>query len=133
MVKREEPQMNNDEQRCNHVTERTIGAAYSVSNELGVGFLERPYENALVHELRLMGLQVEQQVPIKISYKGVVVGEYIADLIVEGCVLVEVKAVKELDPVHEAQCLNYLRATGLKICLLINFGKSRVTIRRLMH
>jgi len=124
--------MNNDEQRNDKTTEAIIGAAYTVSNTLGIGFLEKPYENALVYELRLMGLRVEQQVPIKIKYRDVIVGDYIADIVVEGSVLVEVKAVQALDTVHEAQCLNYLRATGLKICLLINFGKSKITIRRLM-
>ncbi len=69
--------------------------------------------------------------PIKVYYDGVVVGEYIADLVVEGCVLVELKAVKGLDDIHTAQCLNYLKATSLKICLLINFGKPRVEIKRL--
>lgn len=115
------------------LTERVIGCAFTVSNELGCGFLEKVYENALAHELRKAGLKVEQQHEIAVYYDGAVVGEYTADLLVEGSLLVELKAVKELDDVHLAQCLNYLRATRLRLCLLMNFAKPRVDIRRVAN
>lgn len=84
-------------------------------------------------ELTHAGLKAEQQRRLVVLYRGAVVGEYIADLIVEECVMVEVKHVRAIDDVHVAQCLNYLKATGLKICLLINFGKSRIEIKRLVR
>jgi GxxExxY protein len=127
------PQMNTDERRLNEITEKIIGCVYIVGNTLGNGFLERVYENALAHELRKSGLQVEQQKGIKVLYDGIVVGDYVADLLVQDAVLVELKAVKMLDAIHMAQCLNYLRATGLKVCLLLNFGTSKVQIRRLVN
>jgi GxxExxY protein len=119
-----------DEQKLNKLTEKIIGCAYAVGNSLGNGFLEKVYENAFAYELRENGLKAEQQKPIKVFYKGKVVGEYIADLIVEDCVLIELKTVKNLDEIHLAQCLNYLKATNLPICLLINLGKPKVEIRR---
>jgi GxxExxY protein len=126
------PQMHADERRLNEISERVIGCAYTISNVLGAGFLERVYENALTHELRKSGLLVLQQQAILVKYDGVVVGEYIVDLLVEGEVLVELKAAKTLDDVHAAQCLNYLKATGLRLCLLVNFGKPRVEVRRIV-
>ena len=91
-------------------------------NALGYGFLEKVYENALLLELRRRGLQVEQQTPIKVYYAGQVVGEYFADLLVEGKVIVELKAAEAISPAHEAQLLNYLKATGISVGLLLNFG-----------
>lgn len=128
-----EPQINADERRLNQITEAIIGAAYTISNELGVGFLEKVYENAIVIELLRRGLTVRQQEPVRVYYRGEVVGDYVADLLVEGEVLVELKAVQDLNDIHDAQCLNYLRATGKRICLLINFGKKKVEVRRLVH
>ena len=122
--------MDTDAHRWNQITEVIIGCAYKVSNELGCGFLEKVYENALAHELRKAGLSAEQQKPIVVRYDGVVVGEYVADLLVEGVVLIELKVCKAFDEIHEAQWLNYLKATNLPICLLINFGRARVEIRR---
>lgn len=116
----------------NQLSERIIGGAFKVANALGTGFLEKVYENALAHELRKVGLQVRQQVGVAVHYDGVVVGEYSADLLVEDTVIVELKAIKTLDPVHVAQGLNYLRATGLPLCLLLNFGTPRLQIRRLV-
>lgn len=116
----------------NPLSERIIGGAFTVANALGTGFLEKVYENALAHELRKSGLRVRQQVGVAVHYDGVVVGEYSADLLVEDIVIVELKAIKALDPVHVAQGLNYLRATGLPLCLLLNFGASRLQIRRLV-
>jgi GxxExxY protein len=117
----------------NLLAEKIIGCAYKVSNTLGVGFLEKVYENALALEIQKAGLKAKQQHPISIRYEGAIVGEYIADILVEDCLLVELKAVEELNTVHSAQCLNYLKATGLKICLLMNFGKTRVKVRRLVN
>lgn len=113
------------------ITERIIGCAYTVSNNLGCGFLEKVYENALAHELRKAKLDLAQQHPIKVVYDGIIVGEYVADLVIENTILVELKANRGLDDVHMAQCLNYLKATGLRLCLLINFGKPRIEIKRI--
>ena len=93
--------------------------------------MEKVYENALAHELRKAGLKVLQQQAIQVLYDGIVVGDYIADMLVEDCVIVELKAVKALDEIHQAQCLNYLKATGLHLCLLLNFGSRRVEVKRL--
>lgn len=117
------------EQRMNALTERVIGCAYSVSNVLGCGFLEKVYENALFHEMVKSGLKVRRQCPINVWYDGIVVGEYVADIIVEDQVLLELKAVRAFDDVHKAQVLNYLRATRLTIAL-INFGTPRIEIKR---
>jgi len=128
-------QMNTDmsQSEMNQLTEKVIRCAFEVSNTLGCGFLEKVYENALAHELRKAGIQAAQQHEIPIHYDGVVVGEYTADLLVEDVLLVELKAVKELDDIHLAQCLNYLRATGLRLCLLMNFGKPRLKVRRVVN
>jgi GxxExxY protein len=115
------------------ITEQVIGCAYRVGSTLGCGFLEKVYENALLHELRKTGLAVEPQYAIRVIYDGVVVGEFVADLYVEGQLLVEVKAVRQLNEVHMAQCLNYLKATRRKLCLLMNFGGLRVTVRRIIY
>jgi GxxExxY protein len=117
------------EEALDRLTETVIGAAFNVHNALGAGFLEKVYENALTHELRKRGLDVGQQVSCPVCYDGVVVGDYVADLVVEGRVLVELKAIRSLDDMHLAQCLNYLAATRLPLCLLLNFGR-RVTVRR---
>lgn len=121
-----------DLENLNSITEKIIGCAYTISNTLGVGFLEKVYENALAHELRKSGLYVEQQYPIRVMYDGTIVGEYMADLFVEDCVLVELKAVKTIDEIHQAQCINYLKATGIRLCLLLNFGTPRVGIKRIV-
>ena len=112
------------------LTYRIRACAFAVSNELGPGFLERVYENALAIELQESGLAVRTQCPIQVYYKGQVVGDYIADLIVEERVLIELKAIRALLAEHEAQILNYLRATRIKVCLLINFGQPRLEIKR---
>jgi GxxExxY protein len=119
-----------DIERLNGLTGRIIGCAYAVSNELGAGFLEKVYENALIHEIRKTGLRAEQQQPIQVHYDGVVVGDYVADIVVEESIIIELKAVKAFENVHFAQCINYLKATGMKICLLINFGQPKIEIKR---
>jgi len=115
------------------LTERIIQCAFKVSNTLGCGFLEKVYENALAVELRRSGFDVRQQEPLLVRYEGVVVGDYIADLLVNGTVILEIKAVKEFDNIHLAQCINYRRATGLKRCLLMNFAKPKVEIKRISN
>jgi len=122
-----------DSARLNELSGRVIGCAFNVLNTLGVGFLEKVYENALVVELRTAGLSVAQQRGITVEYKGVVVGEYVADLLVEDTLLVELKAVKALDDVHRMQCTNYLKAARLPLGLLLNFGKSRLEIKRVAN
>ena len=116
----------------NSITKTIIGCAYTVSNSLGCGFLEKVYQNALVHELKKQNLKVETQHAIKVQYDGVVVGDYIADLVVEDSVLIELKNIDHLGGPQVAQCLNYLKATGIRIGLLMNFGTSRVEIKRLV-
>ena len=111
-------------------TEKIIKGFYYVYNELGYGFLEKVYENTLMFELRNNGLTVESQVPIKVKYKNENVGEYFADIIVENQVILEMKAVSSLDKTHEAQILNYLKATGYKVGLLVNFTHPKAQIRR---
>ncbi len=128
--------MNTDQEtdlRPDHdpLTEVVIGLVFKVANGLGSGFLEKVYENALAIELQSAGLTFEQQVPITVHYEGQVVGTYVADLVVEGRVLLELKACKALENIHTAQCLNYLKATGLPTCLLLNFGTPRPQIKRL--
>jgi GxxExxY protein len=115
----------------NTVTEKIIGCAYRVSNSLGIGFVEKEYENALTYDIQVSGLKVIQQAPIKVKYEGIVVGDFFADLLVEDAVLVEMKAVSMLKDEHITQSLNYLRPSGLEICLLINFGTTKVQIIRL--
>jgi len=127
-----EPQMDTDEHRLNSITERIIGCSYTVANALGNGFLEKVYENALAYELRSVGLAVETQKALHVRYRDVLVGEYVADLLVEGLVLVELKAIKEFDDIHLAQCLNYLKAAGLPLCLLINFGTPKIRVKRVV-
>jgi GxxExxY protein len=117
----------------NALSERIIGCAIAVANGLGSGFLEKVYENALAHELRKAGLTVAQQQGVSVVYDDVIVGEYAADLLVEAAIVVELKAVRTLDDVHQAQCMNYLRATGMHLCLLLNFGRPRLEIRRIVH
>src|ERR1700722_291561 len=112
--------MHADEGGANRLSELVIGCAFRVINTLGSGFLEKVYENALAHELRKAGLMVNQQMAIGVEYDGVTVGSYVADVLVENTILVEIKAVKTLDTMHDNQCLNYLKATGLKVCLLLN-------------
>ncbi len=116
-----------------HLSQRIIGCALRVMNALGSGFLEKVYENALAHALRKAGLRVSQQHAIEVRYDDMIVGEYAADLLVEGTIVVELQAVKALDRVHTAQSINYLKATGLPVCLLLDFGKPRREIQRIAN
>ena len=108
-----------------------IKAFYVVYNELGYGFLERIYENALMLELRQRGLNVERQKRILVHYKGEVMGEHFLDIVVEDCVICELKAVRELCIEHEAQIVNYLKATDIELGLLLNFGPKPKVKRKL--
>jgi GxxExxY protein len=119
-------------EQINELTHCSIGCAMQVSNALGTGFLEKVYENALVIELRKQNLEVVQQKLLTVYYDGQVVGEFCADLVVNGCVLLELKAAKAIDPAHQAQLLNYLKATNLKIGLIINFGAPRLAVKRMV-
>ena len=125
--------MNADEHRLNELSGKIIGAAFAVSNVLGAGFLEKVYENALNRELTLKGLKTQQQAPLKVYYKDELVGDYFADILVENEIIIELKTVKEFDEIHITQCLNYLKITGLKLCLLINFSKPKVEIKRIVN
>ena len=128
-----EPQMHTGRASLNDLPARIIGCAFIVANTLGSGFLEKVYENALAHELRKAGIDAIQQHDITVLYDGVTVGWYTADLLVRDSVLVELKAVNALTVVHGAQCLNYLKATGMTLCLLFNFGSPRLEIKRLIN
>jgi GxxExxY protein len=119
------------EEDLNALSHAIIGSAFKVSNALGAGFLEKVYENAMAHEMRKRGLFVQQQEPIPVFYDNALVGQFAADLIVEQTVIVEIKAANEHNEVFFAQCLNYLKATGLPLCLLLNFGKPEVAVSRL--
>ena len=114
------------------LTKRIIGAAFEVHRVLGFGFLEKVYEAALTRELRGRGHRVINQAEMDVSYKGEPVGMYYADLLVDEAVVCEVKALDKLAPAHEAQLLNYLKATGIKVGLLLNFGPQGVQVKRMV-
>ena len=117
----------------NRVSETVIGCAYRVGSTLGSGFLESVYENAMVVELGDTDLFFERQKRLNVRYRDTTVGEFVADLLVEQSVVVEFKAVRALLPEHQAQLLNYLSASGLSLGLLINFGTSRVQVKRMVR
>ena len=112
------------------LTEMIIGCAMKVHRTLGPVFLESVYQKALVHELRKTELYVECEKPIQVTYDGIVVGDFAADMLVEGVIMVENKAVQALNPVHEVQLVNYLAATGIEIGLLLNFGAGKLEFKR---
>ena len=117
----------------NKISEKIIGCAFTVSNTLGSGFLEKVYQNALVIELLNEGLEVEKEKAITIFYQGKVVGEYFADILVNRQIIIETKAVQSLNEIHQAQLLNYLKETKLPLGLLINFGTPKVQIKRMLN
>ena len=112
------------------VTEKIIGCAYTVYNKMGSGFLESVYENCLKIELLKLGLKVETQKPLQVRYEGKIVGDFMADILVEDKIIIELKAIHQLNKIHEAQLVNYLTATGLDLGLLINFSDERVQVKR---
>ena len=131
--------MNTDQQPASRsilieweLTEKVLGAAFKVLNTLGTGFLEKVYENALSFQLQRIGLSVESQKVFHAKYEGAIVGEYQADLVVAGKVIVECKPISNMDSVHEAQLINYLKASGVHVGLLINFGRPTLQYRRLV-
>lgn len=111
---------------------KIVGLAIQVRKELGYGFLEKVYENSLMVMLRENGILAEQQVPIKVKFHGYVVGDYIADILVDIRIILELKSLDRLTDVHKAQTLNYLKATGIKLAILLNFGKHRLETERLV-
>jgi len=127
-----QPQIDADERRYKHqeLTELIIGVFFEVYNELGFGFLEKIYEEAMARVLKSKGLKVQQQAPVPVWFRGAQIGFYEADLVVEGVVVIELKACKALDSSHEAQLLHYLRSTEIEVGLLLNFGP-RPQVRRL--
>jgi GxxExxY protein len=123
----------NEHESVDAVVRAVIGAAYEVSNVLGAGFLEKVYERTLTRELAGRGLAVKSQVSYPVSYKGNCVGAYVTDLLVENQVLVELKCVDCLSNEHLAQCINYLKASHLRLALLINFQKPKVQWKRIIY
>jgi GxxExxY protein len=121
--------MNTDE---HGLTERVLGAVFEVSNTLGAGFLEKVYERALLIELATRGIQATPQPSFGVTYKGSSVGQYFADILVEDVLVIELKCVDHLANEHLAQCLNYLRASGRSLCLLINVQKPKVEWKRII-
>ena len=114
------------------VTGLIINAFYTVYNKLGYGFLEKVYENAMIIEMENLGLEVKRQYPISVFYNGKNIGLYYADLIINDCVIVELKAATQIASAHEAQLTNYLRATNNEVGLLLNFGQS-AEFKRKVH
>ena len=112
------------------LTYQVNGAIFEVNNQLSPGFMEKVYENALCIELKDRGLPVKSQVPLKVKYKGYIVGDYYADIVVADTLILELKAVSTLTKLHEAQLLNYLRATGIDLGWLVNFAHARAEIKR---
>ena len=112
------------------VTQTVLGCAFEVINELGAGFVESVYERSMLLALSQKGLSVSSQHPIQVSFRGVCVGDFYADLLVEGKVIVELKAAKAIAPEHQAQIINYLNATGIEVGLLINFGNPKLEYKR---
>jgi GxxExxY protein len=126
--------MNTDEHgSLNALIERVIGAAFEVSNVLGAGFLEKVYERALLKELASRGIEARGQVGFPVSYKGQPVGEYVADIVVEGRLVIELKCADSFSNEHVAQCINYLKASGKKIALLMNFQKPKLQLKRIIN
>lgn len=122
-----------DQHGLNELTYRINGAVFEVQKILGGGFLEKVYENALLVELRNQGLNAKNQVPLKVHYKNTLVGEYIVDILVEDQIILELKAMESIQKINEAQLINYLKATGKKIGLIVNFKHPKAEIRRLVY
>jgi GxxExxY protein len=120
------------ELRDSDLTETVIGSAFEISKVLGAGFLEKIYERALIRELMLRGVSAKAQVSFPVCYKGQYIGEYVADLVVEEKLIVELKCVDRLANDHLAQCINYLKASRLQVALLINFQRPRVEWKRVL-
>ena len=124
--------MNADPTFLDCLTSKVLNAVFEVSNTLGAGFLEKVYQRALLRELSLQGIRATAEASFAVFYKGHTVGEYFADLLVEDALVVELKCAERLAKEHTAQCLNYLRASGRTVCLLVNFHRPRVEWRRIV-
>jgi GxxExxY protein len=125
--------MNADERRLlDELSEKVLGAIFEVANTLGAGFLEKVYHRALLRELQLRGIPAVSQASFPVIYKGQLVGEYFADILVQDMLVVELKCVDRLSDEHMAQCLNYLRTSGRHLCLLVNFQKPKVEWKRVV-
>ena len=122
--------MNRDS--LDNLTKRVLGAVFEVSNTLGAGFLEKVYHRALLHELRIRGIGATPEVSFPVMYKSCAVGEYFADILVEDVLVIELKCAERLSNEHTAQCLNYLRASGRTVCLLVNFQRPSVEWKRIV-
>ncbi|SPF31225.1 conserved hypothetical protein [Syntrophobacter sp. SbD1] len=120
------------EQKLDDITASIIGAAFEVSNTLGHGFFEVIYRKALVHELSIRGLSVEEEFQFDVMYKWTTLGRYLCDLLVDKSTVVELKAIERLNPSHVGQLLNYLKAGGLRVGLLLNFGRPRLEYKRVV-
>ena len=127
--------MNTKEEKILHkdLSYKIIGLAMEVHTKLGYGFLEKVYENAMMVLLRREGIHAKQQAPITVYFDGKVVGDYYADILVEDKIILELKAIEKITDVHRAQTLNYLKATGLHLAILLNFGKEKLKYERLVH
>ena len=126
--------MNTDEHGyCDSLTERVLGAVFEVANTLGAGFLEKVYERALLRELALRGIRATAQASLAVTYKGHHVGEYFADILVEDLLVIELKCVERFSNEHMAQCINYLKASHLRLALLFNFQKPKVEWKRIVY
>jgi len=113
------------------LTGKILEACFEVINELGAGFLESVYQRALLIALRQKGIETQAEVPLPVMFRGESVGDFVADIVVEGKVVVELKAVRALAPEHQAQVINYLKASGIEVGLLVNFGSPKLEYRRL--
>ena len=125
--------MPTDQHRFNQISEKIIGCSFEVANTPRRGFIENIYANALSKELESKALNARREFPVKVHYKEHLVGEFFCDLLVEELIIVEVKANSGSNNLQLAQCLNYLKATGYKLCLLINFGAASVQIKRIVN
>lgn len=113
------------------LTEKILGCCFDVSNELGPGFLESIYQSALMIALQETGITAQKEVGLEVAFRSRIVGKFFADIVVENSIIIELKAVKELDPSHQAQLINYLKATKFSVGLLVNFGKQKLEYNRL--
>ncbi len=129
------PRMNtNEHEKILHkeLSYKVIGAVMEVHNTLGAGFLEKVYENAVIIKLNKNGMKVVQQAPLKVHFEGEIVGEYFADILVEDEIILEMKCVEKITDIHRAQVINYLKATGLKLGIIINFARPKLEYERIV-
>jgi GxxExxY protein len=111
---------------------KIVGLAMQIHSELGFGFLEKVYENSMMVLFRRENIMAKQQAPISVSFEGEIVGDYYADILIEDKIILELKAIEKITDAHKAQVLNYLKATGLKLAIIINFGKQRLEYERIV-